>query len=1044
MSDSGYGRSAPATHVAHSSEYKQVTVLFADVVHSMDIAASLDMERFRELMTELLERLAAVVQCYGGTVEYTGDGVMAIFGAPVALEDHAFRACLVALSIQEEADRLATEVRCRDAVDLHVRVGLNSGRVIAGELGSGLLGYRATGQHVGLAQRMESVAPPGGVMLSESTARLVEHVAVLGAPESLYIKGAEEPVTARRLLAIKPREGGDSRAEASLLGRRWEMAALDAIMERAIGGCGGVVGVQGPPGIGKSRVAREAAAAAITRGVDVFWAFCESHAADHSFQAVVELLLAGAGIGPRVDQSAARARVREQHPDAHRQDLLLLDDLLGIADPNVDLPQIDPDARRRRLTALIKAWVLAHTAPALYIIEDAHWIDAISESMIADLLTVISQTRLMVLITARPEYEGALIRSPGTHTIGLAPLANSDIAALLAELLGSDPSVAQLAPIIAERAAGNPFFVEEMVRELAQRGVLAGERGCYVCQADIAELSVPPTVQAAIEARIDRLGGPAKLTLHAASVIGARFGADMLGALGIDAVLDELLRVELIDQVQFMPTAEYAFHHPLIRAVAYESQLKSDRARWHRRLAAAIQEHEPGSAENHASLIAEHLESAGELREAYGWHMRAGAWLTDRDFGAARLSWQRARRIADALPADDPEQLSMRITPRTMLCVTGGLARAVREGQDRFAELQDLCSTAGDTVSLAIAMTGLAAELFYAGRSREATRRVSEQMALLESIGDPAPLMGLAFGAFCIWFDGGQFDEILRWSQTVIDLAEGDPTKGAGFGVGSPLAVALGYRGVARWWLGKSGWHEDLNDAVAMARRSTAATFAGVVTWAYGFAIQYGVLPADGEALLAIEEALTAAEESTNDVSLSLAQYALGVALLSRDDVADRNRGLEIVMQNRDMWLRVQASFMIPVVDILAARETARRGDCDSSIPVMYRAVDDLLQAGRLGYGVLGASTLVETLLERGAEGDMAEAQAQVDRLTNLSAEGAAMPALLLLRLRALLSRAHGDDISYQDYLTRYHAMAKSLGFERHIAGAEEMMIERS
>ena len=189
---------------------------------------------------------------------------------------------------------------------------------------------------------------------------------------------------------------------------------------------------------------------------------------------------------------------------------------------------------------------------------------------------------------------GALTRVHGAQTIALAPLGDSDTAALLGELLGSDPSVGELAAIIAERAAGNPFFAEEMVRELAQRGVLAGERGGYVCRADVAEVSVPATVQAAIEARIDRLDTPAKQTLNAASVIGARFGADLLAALGIDAVFDELLGAELIDQVRFTPSAEYAFHHPLIRAVAYESQLKSDRAQWHRRLAAAIQEREPG------------------------------------------------------------------------------------------------------------------------------------------------------------------------------------------------------------------------------------------------------------------------------------------------------------------------------------------------------------------------------------------------------------------------------------------------------------------
>ena len=305
-----------------------------------------------------------------------------------------------------------------------------------------------------MAQRMESVAPPGGVMLSESTARLVEHVVTLGEPEWVRIKGAEEPVRARRLLAIGPRDGLIGRAEASLVGRRWEMAAVEAMLDRIIGGRGGVVNVVGSPGIGKSRMAREAAALATGLGVEVFWTFCESHARDIPFGVVTQLLRAGTGVAD-LDGEAARARLRAYVPaDADPQDLLLLDDLLGIADPDVPPPQVDPDARRRRLTALINAASLARTDPALYIIEDAHWIDEVSESMLADFVTVIPRTPSMVLITSRPEYQGALTQGHRAQTIALAPLGDSDTTALLSELLGSDPSVGELAAVIAERAAG--------------------------------------------------------------------------------------------------------------------------------------------------------------------------------------------------------------------------------------------------------------------------------------------------------------------------------------------------------------------------------------------------------------------------------------------------------------------------------------------------------------------------------------------------------------------------------------------------------------
>jgi class 3 adenylate cyclase len=1024
-----------------AAEYKQVTVLFADVVRSMDIAAALDVERLREIMTELVERSAAVVRNYGGTVEYNGDGVMALFGAPVALEDHAFRACLAALAIQEETNQLAAEVARRDGVALRLRVGLNSGRVIAGEIGSGALGYAATGEQVGLAQRMESVAPPGGVMLSESTARLVEHTVMLTEPELVCVKGGGEPVCAHRLLAISPREGLVGRADASLVGRRWEMATLDAMVDRTIGGRGGVVNVVGSPGIGKSRVAREAAALAAARGVEVSWTFCESHACDVPFYAVTRLLRAGTGVAD-VDGEAARARLRAHVPaDADPQDVLLLDDLLGIADPDVALPQIDLDARRCRLSALINTVSLARTEPALFIIEDVHWIDSVSESMLADLIAVMPRTPSMVLITARPEYEGALMRVHGAQTIALAPLGDSDTTALLGELLGSDPSVSELATIIAERAAGNPFFAEEMVRELVQRGVLAGERGKYVCYVHVADVAVPATVQAAIEARIDRLTVPAKRTLNAASVIGARFGADLLTALDLDPKFDELLSAELIDQVRFTPSVEYAFRHPLIRAVAYESQLKSDRAEWHRRLAAAIQESAPAAVEENAALIAQHLQAAGELHAAYGWHMRAGSWSANRDVGAARVSWERARRIADALPAEDADQLSMRITPRTMLCATDWQARDVQESQSRFAELRELCSAAGDKVSLAIGMTALATELLYAGRAREGSRLASEQMALLESTGDPALAMGVAAMAFVNWLCAGEFATILRWSQTIVDLAAGDPAKGAGFGIGSPLAIASAWRGTARWWLGRPGWRQDLHDAVAMARRSNPETLAGAVAWTYGFAMQYGVLRADDAVVRASEDAVRTAQRASSDRAMGLAAYTLAVGLLNQDAAADRHRGLELMMQARDIWLRKRALFLIPVTDVWAARETARRGDRDAAIGVMRQAVGELRQAGNVFYGVWGTGVLVETLLERGTEGDLAEAQQEFVRLANLWADdGSAMREITLLRLRTLLAGARGDDVAYPELVSRYRAIAESLGFEGHIDWAEAMV----
>ena len=513
----------PLTSAAGTAEYKQVTVLFADVVHSMDIAAAVGAERLRELMAELFDRSAAVVQRFGGTVDkFTGDGIMAVFGAPVALEDHAVRACLAARGVQEEAKPLAVDAHTRDGVDLRLRVGLNSGEVIAGDIGSRPLSYTAIGEQVGMAQRMESVAPPGGVMLSESTARLVEHCVLLGELEMVRIKGAESPVMARRLVTTASSGRRPARQLSTLVGRDWEISTVAGILDQAIGGRGRVVGLVGPPGIGKSRMVGETVSIAAERGAEVFTTYCESHTSEIPFHVAARLLRDVFAISG-LEDDAARTTLRARMADADPEDLVLLDDLLGIGAPGVPLPAMDPAARRRRLAALLNAAAVARTTPAVFVIEDAHWIDEISQAMIGEFAVVVPQTHLLVLITYRPEYDGMLDRLPSAHRIALAPLDDSDCTALATELLGTDPSVATLVGQIAERAAGNPFFTEEIVRDLAERGIVHGEPGAYVCREGTVDVRVPASLQATIAARIDRLGPTAKCTLNAAAVIGLRF-----------------------------------------------------------------------------------------------------------------------------------------------------------------------------------------------------------------------------------------------------------------------------------------------------------------------------------------------------------------------------------------------------------------------------------------------------------------------------------------------------------------------------------------
>jgi class 3 adenylate cyclase len=942
----------PASH----AEYKQVTVLFADVVHSMDIAAAVGAERLREIVSELFGRASSVVQRYGGTVDkFTGDGIMAVFGAPVALEDHAVRACRAALDIQADVATLAADIAARDDVQLRLRIGLNSGEAITGEIGTGPASYTVVGEQVGMAQRMESVAPPGGVMISESTARLVDSVAMLGEPELVHIKGAVDPVPARRLLGIASQRRSD-RVEPTFVGRDWEIAALRGMLARAISGRGCVARVVGPPGIGKSRIVREVVSLAAHQRVEVFTAVCESHTVDLPFHAAAGLVRSATGTAG-LDADEARVMVRNRFPNADAEDLLLLDDLLSIGDPTVDLTHIDPDARRRRLTAMVKAAALHRETPAVYVVEDAHWIDPISEVMLAEFLTVATHSPTLVLITYRPEYDGALTRGSRAQTIALEPLEESHMLALGTELLGADRSVTALLDLIVDRAAGNPFFAEEIVRDLSERDVLVGGRGCYLCIDSSGDVQVPRTLQAVIAARIDRLDLDAKRALNAAAVIGSHFTTQMLRALGIDTPLDALVSAELIDQTAVSPEPAYAFRHPLIRAVAYESQLKSDRAQLHRRVAAAIEQRDES-----AALIAEHLEAAGDLTAAYTWHMRAGGWLAGRDIVAAQSSWQRALEVADALPDDLPDRLAMRIAPRTLIC-GNSWKRFHPDISARFEDLRDLCTKAGDKASLAMGMAGMTIEHVLHGRVVDAARLASEYMALVESINDPVLTVALSFAAIVAKHETGETAEAMRWTQNVLDLTDQIP-EGGQLILESPRATALAWRGVAKFRSGLPGSPEDFDEAIAIAEHSDTLAKSTIIAYKYA-GVPRGVYVANDEVLREVETALGAAERSSDDLAVVLLRLTHALVLVHHG--ANPERGFDGFRALRETCVKERfAMNMLPLFEIYLALERAWRGDVDAAIERWRSIAAEMEDAGQASNVDLPLIFTAQQLLARG------------------------------------------------------------------------------
>jgi hypothetical protein len=462
--------------------------------------------------------------------------------------------------------------------------------------------------------------------------------------------------------------------------------------------------------------------------------------------------------------------------------------------------------------------------------------------------------------------------------------------------------------------------------------------------------------------------------------------------------------------------------------VAYESQLKSDRAQLHKRVAAAI-EHD----DQNAALIAEHLEAAGDLVAAYEWHMRAGGWSSNRDIVAAQQSWERALAVADALPADSPNRLAMRIAPRTLIC--GSTFRKFHPDiSARFEELRELCAQADDKASLAMGMAGLTVEHVLHNRLRDASRLASEYMAIVESLDNPGLTVALSFAGIVAKHHTGETDRVLEWAQTVIDLS-GETTDSGNFIIGSPLATALAWRAVARFQKGLPGWGEDFDRAMAITEQSDALSQSAIITYKYA-GIPRGVFVADDRALHEIESALKAAERSSDDMAIVLLPMTFGMALIHHGE--DRQRGYDILRTLRETCIAERFALnLVSFIDASLALETMEGGKTDLAIQRWRALTDEMIDDGNFANVDIPLIYATEALISRG---DYDEAEREIDKLDATTADrGWKSREITVLRLRTLLAKARGNDAAYRDLRDEYRAMAKALGYEGHIKWAAEM-----
>ncbi len=711
---------APEPASRRAVERKQVTVLFADVADSMHLTATMDLEEWGDLMGRFFAILRDGVTRFDGHVDkFTGDGVMALFGAPVAYEDHARQACAAALHLREELARYRRQLEDERGISFMVRIGLNSGEVVAGPLDDDQnVEYTAVGTTVGLAQRMEQLAEPGSVCVTAATAALVEGYFELRDLGPMQPKGSGEPVPVYELVsrgALRtPLEVAAARGLSRFVGREAEMAALEGAFARASQGNGQVVGVVAGPGVGKSRLCHEFAESCRARGVEVFSAHALAHASSVPFMPTLEILRAMFGVKEGDDHASARAAIERTvlELDGSLADALpLLSDFLGVPDPERPVPAMDPEARQRQLFGALNRLRRARSDRGVFVVvvEDLHWLDPGSEAFLENVVNAAPGTRLLVVTTFRPEYRAPWAHRSHYGQLPLSPLAEEASSALLDDLLGPHPSLDGMAELVRERCGGNPFFIQEVVQSLVEDGSLLGDRGTYELVQTIADVRIPATVQAVLAARVDRLGERDKALLQTASVIGRQFSGPLAGRVAglaaheLEAALRSLVEGEFVYETATYPDEEYAFKHALTEEVAYRSQLGRHRARTHAAVARALAETGADRLDERASLIAHHHELGGELLEAARWNARAAAWAGSSHPVEAARHWRRVRALTDRTePSDETRELGMEARWQLLGChfrlgaaSEDGGVRYEDEAAQVFHEAEALAAAAG-------------------------------------------------------------------------------------------------------------------------------------------------------------------------------------------------------------------------------------------------------------------------------------------------------------------------------------------------------------
>ncbi|MBR1267728.1 AAA family ATPase [Bradyrhizobium sp. AUGA SZCCT0222] len=977
---------------AKGGERKHVTILFADIRNSTGLMDSLgDPELGMKRLQPILDLMNEAVVRYDGIVNKSqGDGVMALFGAPQPHEDHAVRGCLSALAMQDGMTRIGDR-------DLQIRVGVHTGEVVVQAIEHGMYQtYDAAGANVHLASRMEHLAEAGSILISRETyvaAKQFVEVEPLG-PQS--VRGIAAPVEVFSLKGLQhaPSSGvfRSGIRLSPLTGRSEQNSALLSELEHTKNGDGRVVGVVGEAGIGKSRLCFEFAESCRGKDIRVFEARVLAHGKATPFQPVLELLRDYFGLRTKELADVLRDRVRDRLAalSVSEQFSLILLEFLGLGNPQHPAPKLDPKARKTQLLDFVRT--LPRSGSSVVIIEDLHWIDSASEEFVEALADAVVGTKTLLVLNFRPGFVAPLMQRSHYRQISMPSLGPAEATSLLQDRLGNDTSLALLTRNIVARAQGNPFFIEELVNALVERGDFEGEEGAYRLKGGIDAIPLPSTVQAVIAARIDRLEEDAKQVLEVASVIGREISISVLESVcgldqsGLSQAVQRLRRSELLYDVPPFEQRLVAFRHPLIQEVAYRSLLQDRRRELHSKVAQAIETLFKDRADERASLLAYHLEQAGENLKAAQQNMRAAVWIGTNDPSQALRSWKKVRELLSDLPSSQP------IDYLRMMASGQIVNFAWREGipaQDAliyFEEAKQLALALSDIRANALIHAAYGRMIANGGSADEYVEKIREAKAIADKGNDPSVQITLKAVLCHALRLSGRMLEALQMNTEAMDRANEIvkfDRQTLGFDVDIWLTVM---RGQTLVMLGRTEEACPLLDRIIQLESSQVdAINYGIPSWAY--------------------------------VDLAWAEGNIGLAQEHAD------RAFSIAVNAGNPYLRVYAQACRGVSHIVAGRLTSAVEDLSDALSFARSRKAGLENEPRILADLANAYRL---------NGDTATALTTVDEAIKVATERhARVPECLarIIRAKLLLRSAKSDEKAEgEQELDRARALTRETG----------------